>query len=80
MGQTTSPTQSLRAAYESVRKSFDPVKGGFSTAPKFPRPVLIQFLFYYSLVKPDSEGKHALEMALFTLVPSAEHCGGGGGL
>src|SRR5436305_5543956 len=73
----------LDAAYEQFSRSFDARDGGFGSAPKFPRPVTLNFLsrFYARDPKSDS-GKHALEMDLFTLRKMAaggthEHLGGG---
>ncbi len=90
-------------AYEQLDRSYDPSEGGFSTSPKFPRPVALNFLtrFYarsrgigFQPMKGQSGsdhrqdadatnmGKHALEMALFTLRKMAaggmhDHVGGG---
>jgi len=71
------------AAYRQIDRSYDPKEGGFGTAPKFPRPVTLNFLtrFYARDPKSDS-GKHALDMALFTLRKMAaggmhDHIGGG---
>jgi hypothetical protein len=71
------------AAYRQVDRSYDPKEGGFGNAPKFPRPVTLNFLtrFYARDPKNDS-GKHALDMALFTLRKMAmggmhDHIGGG---
>src|SRR6266403_5528211 len=73
----------LDAAYHQIDRSYDPKEGGFGNAPKFPRPVTLNFLtrFYARDPKSDS-GKHALEMALFTLRKMAaggmhDHIGGG---
>lgn len=73
----------LDAAYKQIDRSYDPKEGGFGTAPKFPRPVTLNFLtrFYARDPKSDSR-KHALEMALFTLRKMAaggmhDHIGGG---
>ena len=73
----------LSAAYEQFSRSFDARDGGFGSAPKFPRPVTLNFLsrFYARDPKSDS-GKHALEMDLFTLRKMAaggmhDHVGGG---
>jgi len=73
----------LDAAYQQLDRSYDPKEGGFGNAPKFPRPVTLNFLtrFYARDPKSDS-GKHALEMALFTLRKMAaggmhDHIGGG---
>ena len=60
-------------AYGELAAQFDPTFGGFGGAPKFPRPVTLNFLFDVYGSDPDSaEGKHALEMALITLRKMAE--------
>src|ERR1700737_4801226 len=70
-------------AYEQLERTFDSKEGGFGTAPKFPRPVTLNFLTRFSLRAPKSEsGKRALEMDLFTLRKMAaggmhDHLGGG---
>jgi len=70
-------------AYQQLDRSFDPREGGFSIAPKFPRPVALNFLTRFYARDPKSEnGKHALEMDLFTLRKMAagglhDHVGGG---
>src|SRR5213083_610224 len=73
----------LDAAFQQIDRSYDPKEGGFGNAPKFPRPVTLNFLtrFYARDPKSDS-GKHALDMALFTLRKMAaggmhDHIGGG---
>jgi uncharacterized protein YyaL (SSP411 family) len=73
----------LEDAYQQIERSYDPKEGGFGNAPKFPRPVTLNFLtrFYARDPKGDA-GKHALEMALFTLRKMAaggmhDHIGGG---
>src|SRR6266542_3365612 len=73
----------LDAAYEQTARSYDPREGGFGNAPKFPRPVTLNFLSRVYARDPKSEvGKHALEMALFTLRKMAaggmhDHIAGG---
>lgn len=47
-----------------IADSYDPEYGGFSEAPKFPRPVVLDFLLRYSEGRGD---KAARDMALFTL-------------
>ena len=73
----------LEAAYKQLDRSYDPKEGGFGNAPKFPRPVTVNFLtrFYARDPKSDAD-KQALEMALFTLRKMAaggmhDHIGGG---
>jgi uncharacterized protein YyaL (SSP411 family) len=76
-------SNTLQAAYDQLSHSFDSRDGGFGTAPKFPRPVTLNFLtrFYARYVaqlsdlpgdhsatsKVAPEPEHALEMDLFTL-------------
>src|SRR5216110_2374281 len=73
----------LDAAYEQFARSFDARDGGFGGAPKFPRPVTLNFLSRFYARDPSSEsGKHALEMDLITLRKMAaggmhDHIGGG---
>src|SRR5437773_7587792 len=73
----------LDAAFQQIDRSYDPKEGGFGNAPKFPRPVTLNFLtrFYGRDPKSDS-GKQSLEMALLTLRKMAaggmhDHIGGG---
>src|SRR5205809_2764455 len=73
----------LDAAYKQLDRSYDPKEGGFGNAPKFPRPVTLNFLTRLYARDPRSDsGKQALEMALFTLRKMAaggmhDHIGGG---
>ena len=76
-------TKILDTAYDQIASSYDSREGGFGSAPKFPRPVTLNFLarFYARDPKSDS-GKHPLEMDLFTLRKVAaggmhDHLGGG---
>src|SRR5438477_815964 len=70
-------------AYRQIDRSYDPKEGGFGNAPKFPRPVTLNFLTRFYVRDPKREsGKHALEMTLFTLRKMAaggmhDHIGGG---
>jgi uncharacterized protein YyaL (SSP411 family) len=73
----------LDAAYRQIERSYDPKEGGFGSAPKFPRPVTLNFLSrFYARNRKSESGKQALEMALFTLRKMAaggmhDHLGGG---
>src|ERR1041385_2435146 len=75
--------KTLDAAYQQIARSYDAHEGGFSVAPKFPRPVTLNFLARVYARKPNSDsGKHALEMNQFTLRKMAaggmhDHLGGG---
>src|SRR5712692_1228638 len=69
----------LHKTYEQIRASYDSAYGGFGAAPKFPRPVVFNFLLrYYARAGQ----KDALEMTLNTLRFMArggihDHIGGG---
>jgi uncharacterized protein YyaL (SSP411 family) len=73
----------LDAAYRQLDRSYDPKEGGFGNAPKFPRPATLNFLTrFYARAPKGESGKHALDMALFTLRKMAtggmhDHIGGG---
>src|SRR5207248_6315305 len=73
----------LETAYEQISRSYDAQEGGFSNAPKFPRPVTLNFLSrFYARVPSSASGKRALEMNIFTLRKMAaggmhDHLGGG---
>jgi uncharacterized protein YyaL (SSP411 family) len=84
VGGTDKMSNSLaRKGYAQLASQFDTKFGGFGDPPKFPRPVTLNFLFDFYGTDPESkEGKHALEMANFTLRKMAEggmydHIGGG---
>jgi uncharacterized protein YyaL (SSP411 family) len=59
----------IEAAYQQIARGYDAREGGFGGAPKFPRPVTLNFLFHvYHRSAPGSEaGEAALGMGLFTL-------------
>ena len=67
------------SAYWQFRRSFDARWGGFGSAPKFPRPVVLNYLLRYSAIEGDSE---AVDMVVKTLHGMArggmhDHLGGG---
>ncbi len=71
--------ESLSKGYQSFENGYDAQNGGFNKAPKFPRPVVFNFLFRYYERTGD---KKALEMSLHTLKKMAkggmyDHIGGG---
>jgi uncharacterized protein len=58
----------LRLGFEQFRSSYDEVHGGFGGAPKFPRPVGLNFLFREYFARPrGDENEVARDMALHTL-------------
>jgi uncharacterized protein len=69
----------LNRAYQQIKSGYDPAHGGFGGAPKFPRPVVFNFLLRYHARTGDQA---ALQMTLNTLHAMAEggihdHLGGG---
>ncbi|MGB8169268.1 MAG: thioredoxin domain-containing protein [Chthoniobacteraceae bacterium] len=66
--------ETLAAAFAQFARTFDDELGGFGGAPKFPRPVALNFLFrYHARESADSkDGKLAASMALLTLRKMAE--------
>ncbi len=72
-------TRVLDTAYEQIAGQYDSRNGGFGSAPKFPRPVVFNFLFrYYARTGK----KEARDMSLHTLRAMArggmhDHIAGG---
>ncbi len=65
--------------FTQIEESYEPQYGGFGQAPKFPRPVVMDFLFHFYKA---TGRKEARDMALFTLEQMAaggmyDHIGGG---
>jgi uncharacterized protein len=54
----------LQTAYNEMRGDYDATHGGFGGAPKFPRPVALEYLMRYSL---RGKNQDALDMTLHTL-------------
>ena len=73
----------LEAGYRQIARTYDAEEGGFGGAPKFPRPVTLNFLFrVYARDREGATGRRALEMNLHTLRKMAaggmhDHIGGG---
>ena len=63
------PTEEcLSKCVQQFSKVYDEQFGGFSTAPKFPQPTILNFLFHvYSKDKNSERGKKCLKMCLHTL-------------
>jgi uncharacterized protein len=69
----------LDHAYNEIKSSYEPSYGGFGGAPKFPRPVALNFMLRYYA---QTGTRDALNMSLFTLRKMADggihdHIGGG---
>ena len=60
---------------KNIKKIFDPVMGGFGSAPKFPQPSTIMHTFnYYEYLKTENEEerKTAINMSIHSLVAMQE--------
>ncbi|MFA6456649.1 MAG: thioredoxin domain-containing protein [Bacteroidota bacterium] len=69
----------LKRTYHQLAAGYDPKYSGFGSGTKFPRPVVLNFLFRYYYRTKDAE---ALKMSLTTLMAMAsggmyDHLGGG---
>ena len=62
--QTEIKVEMLDQGYDEIVKSYDDTHGGFSSAPKFPRPAVLSFLLRYY---HRTGNKNALDMVLTTL-------------
>jgi uncharacterized protein YyaL (SSP411 family) len=74
----------LEKAYQQLASTFDAKEGGFGSAPKFPRPVNLDFLQREALRHglDSADGKQAISMLSLTLKKMADggiydHLGGG---
>jgi uncharacterized protein YyaL (SSP411 family) len=74
----------LPSAFKSIASSYDSKYGGFRSAPKFPRPVNLDFLHHYAALKTTSPEDKAKALAISdgTLKHMAaggihDHLGGG---
>lgn len=64
-GQSGLPTKELfESGFQQFRRSYDSRFGGFGSAPKFPRPVALNYLLRYYAATHNEE---ALEMVISTL-------------
>ena len=75
----TADAQVLDQTYQAFAAAYDPAHGGFGGAPKFPRPVALNFLLRHHA---RTDAQPALDMAVRTLRAMAQgglrdHLGGG---
>ncbi len=69
----------LKKGFSQIAESYEPKYGGFGQSPKFPRPVVMDFLLRYYKSNGETEAR---DMSLFTLERMAaggmyDHIGGG---
>jgi len=71
MGKSGLPEkgEAQEACFRSLASAYDPLRGGFGGAPKFPRPAVLTFLFSHAF---HTGNREAASMALHTLKKMAE--------
>ena len=69
----------LQAGFLQFRRSFDSTLGGFGAAPKFPRPVTLNFLLRYSLRVHNDEARDMVLVTLRAMAKGGMHDQLGGG-
>ena len=76
---TMSRQQVLTEAGRSLRGSFDPVNGGWGAAPKFPQPLVLEYLMARQTASPQPELQVEIEATLDAMAAGGiyDHLGGG---
>lgn len=69
----------FRSAYWQFRRSFDSRWGGFGGAPKFPRPVVFNYLLRYYALESDAEALDMITQTLDAMARGGMHDQLGGG-
>jgi len=69
----------LAGAMDHLRPSFDPVYGGWGEAPKFPQPLLLEFLLARRRSSTQPQVEQDIELTLDAMVAGGiyDHLGGG---
>jgi len=69
----------LDAAYRALLEQFDATYGGFGRAPKFPAPMVVEFLLRVYLRTGDAYARHMVEHTLTRMARGGiyDHLGGG---
>ena len=79
--QSTEPLTAdiLSTAYEGLKGNFDPENGGFGTAPKFPQPMILEYLLRYHHRTRDPQALSMVETSLDHMARGGiyDHLGGG---
>jgi hypothetical protein len=69
----------LDAAFNSFRRAFDSRLGGFGSAPKFPRPSVLNFLLRYAASSANEEARDMVLVTLRAMAKGGMHDQLGGG-
>ncbi len=78
--QTSSLTPDLLdAAFHDLTVNFDSSHGGFGGAPKFPQPMILEFLLRYHVRTGNADARHMLEQTLRSMALGGMYDQLGGG-
>jgi hypothetical protein len=69
----------LKTAAARLKHDYDPHHGGFGNAPKFPQPMILEFLLRYAARTGDSESRTMLEHTLHAMANGGIYDQLGGG-
>ena len=69
----------LEQAYQVLRQDFDKENGGFGTAPKFPQPLVLEFLLRYYHRTQDTTALEMVDLTLEKMAKGGIHDQIGGG-
>jgi uncharacterized protein YyaL (SSP411 family) len=75
----TLPRQAAATALAGLKRSFDPVHGGFGSAPKFPHPVELEFCLRAHAEAGDAEALDVVRTTLAAMAAGGIHDQLGGG-
>ena len=56
--------ETLDIAFESLNRGFDEMHGGWGGAPKFPQPMVLEFLLRYHHVTGEPQARHMVSLTL----------------
>ena len=56
--------ETLEAAFENLSRSFDEVHGGWGGAPKFPQPMVLEFLLRYHHITGEPRARYMVSLTL----------------
>jgi len=76
-GQLT--PSSLDSAFRTLQSSFDTKNGGWGKAPKFPQPMVLEFLLRYDRSKPNPQALHMVTQTLEAMARGGMYDQIGGG-
>ncbi|MDY6874818.1 MAG: thioredoxin domain-containing protein [Chloroflexota bacterium] len=71
--------ETLDTAFESLKRGFDEIHGGWGAAPKFPQPMVLEFLLRYHHATGESQARHMVVSTLEAMARGGMYDQIGGG-